>query len=81
MEYSGAGEKLIHEKNQKQKISWHCPFKFEVYYNRIYTIVCHLLLLFNTYFQQHLEWMQLVLRLRIAHLWKKQIDILTQKIG
>jgi hypothetical protein len=26
MEYSGAG-KLIHEKNQKQKISWHCPFK------------------------------------------------------
>ncbi len=27
MEYSGAGGKLIHEKNQKQKISWHCPFK------------------------------------------------------
>ncbi len=27
MEYSGVGEKLIHEKNQKQKISWHCPFK------------------------------------------------------
>jgi hypothetical protein len=27
MGYSGAGEKLIHEKNQKQKISWHCPFK------------------------------------------------------
>jgi hypothetical protein len=27
MEYSGAGVKLIHEKNQKQKISWHCPFK------------------------------------------------------
>ncbi len=27
MEYSGAGEKLINEKNQKQKISWHCPFK------------------------------------------------------
>jgi hypothetical protein len=25
--YSGAGGKLIHEKNQKQKISWHCPFK------------------------------------------------------
>ncbi len=24
--YSGAGGKLIHEKNQKQKISWHCPF-------------------------------------------------------
>ncbi len=27
MEYSGAGGKLMHEKNQKQKISWHCPFK------------------------------------------------------
>jgi hypothetical protein len=27
MEYSGAGWKLIHEKNQKQKISCHCPFK------------------------------------------------------
>ncbi len=27
MEYSGAGGKLIHKKNQKQKISWHCPFK------------------------------------------------------
>ncbi len=27
MEYSGAGGKLIHEKNQKQKVSWHCPFK------------------------------------------------------
>ncbi len=27
MGYSGAGGKLIHEKNQLQKISWHCPFK------------------------------------------------------
>ncbi len=27
MVYSGAWGKLIHEKNQKQKISWHCPFK------------------------------------------------------
>jgi len=26
MGYSGAGGKLIREKNQKQKISWHCPF-------------------------------------------------------
>ncbi len=26
MEYSGAGGKLIHQKNKKQKISWHCPF-------------------------------------------------------
>ncbi len=27
MWYSGAGGKLIHEKNRKQKISWHCPLK------------------------------------------------------
>ncbi len=27
MVFSGAGEKLIHEKNQKSKISWHCPCK------------------------------------------------------
>jgi hypothetical protein len=26
MGYSGVGGKLIHEKNPKQKISWHCPF-------------------------------------------------------
>ncbi len=26
MEYSGAGGKLIIEKNQKQKILWYCPF-------------------------------------------------------
>ncbi len=26
MEYSGAGGELIREKNQKQKISWRCPF-------------------------------------------------------
>ncbi len=26
MAYSGAWGKLIHEKNQKSKISWHCPF-------------------------------------------------------
>ncbi len=28
MGYSGVGGKLIHKKNQKQKISWHCPFKY-----------------------------------------------------
>jgi hypothetical protein len=27
MVYSDAWGKLIHEKNQKSKISWHCPFK------------------------------------------------------
>ena len=29
MGYSEAGGKLIDEKNQKQKISWHCPFKLK----------------------------------------------------
>ncbi len=33
MEYSGAGGKLIHEKNQKQKISWHCPFELIIFTN------------------------------------------------
>ncbi len=28
MVYSGAWGKLMHEQNQKQKISWHCPFKW-----------------------------------------------------
>ncbi len=23
----GGGGEMIHEKNQKQRISWHCPFK------------------------------------------------------
>ncbi len=27
MGYSWAGGKMMHEKNQKQKILWHCPFK------------------------------------------------------
>ncbi len=33
MGYSGAGGKLIYEKNQKQKISLHCPFKAAVSQN------------------------------------------------
>ncbi len=33
MEYSGAGGKLIHEKNPKQKISWHCPFNMVLLHN------------------------------------------------
>ncbi len=33
MEYSGAGGKLVHEKNQKQKISWHYPFKSTCHWN------------------------------------------------
>ncbi len=31
MGYFGAGRKLIHEKNQKQKISWHYPFILMVF--------------------------------------------------
>jgi hypothetical protein len=41
MEYSGAGGKLIHEKNQKQKISWHCPFKrFQIQAGELYVRIC-----------------------------------------
>ncbi len=36
MGYSGAGGKLIHEKNQKQKISWHCPFNSNSQYPSVY---------------------------------------------
>ncbi len=39
MDYSGAGGKLIHQKNQKQKISWHCPFKF--LQNMVYNTTQH----------------------------------------
>jgi hypothetical protein len=38
MEYSGAGGKLIHEKNQKQKISWHYPFKGQYKLNGAFII-------------------------------------------
>ncbi len=38
MEYSGAGGKLNHEKNQKQKISWHCPFNAAKYGGFIYIL-------------------------------------------
>ncbi len=34
MGYSGAGGKLIDEKNQKRKISWHCPFKLSSLWER-----------------------------------------------
>ncbi len=50
LEYSGAGGKLIHEKNQKQKISWHCPFKVQLEYLQYmsdltisdYSLICNL---------------------------------------
>ncbi len=33
-EYSGAWGKLIYEKNQKSKISWHCPFNlYQIIYS------------------------------------------------
>ncbi len=35
MGYSGAGGKLIDEKNQKQKILWHCPFKDAICIQRL----------------------------------------------
>jgi hypothetical protein len=41
MEYFGAGGKLIHEKNQKQKISWHCPFNMALCIV-LYALLCTL---------------------------------------
>ncbi len=40
MEYLRAWGKLIHEKKQKQKISWHCPFKEKniSYYEAVQTV-------------------------------------------
>ncbi len=32
--YSGAWGKLINEKNQKSKISWHCPFNLDIIHGR-----------------------------------------------
>ncbi len=32
MLFSGAWRKMIHERKLKQKVSWHCPFKYNIYY-------------------------------------------------
>ncbi len=40
MGYSGAGGKLIHEKNHKQKISWHCPFNNTTFQNAWKMCIC-----------------------------------------
>jgi hypothetical protein len=37
MGYSEAGGETIHEKNQKQKNSWHCPFKLYYYVQNVFT--------------------------------------------
>ncbi len=36
MRYSGAWGKLIHEKNLKSKILWHCPFKLPFAWTTLY---------------------------------------------
>ncbi len=43
MVLSGAWGKLIHEKNQKQKISWHCPFNniYKDLKNRVLRAAAH----------------------------------------
>ncbi len=52
MVYSRAWGKLIHEKNQKQKISWHCPFNevllllfFYIFYKIVIISNIHLMIL------------------------------------
>ncbi len=49
MGYSGAGGKLIHEKNQKQKISWHCPFKGTQDWEFFWLRFCNLRYFFVSY--------------------------------
>ncbi len=36
--YSGAWGKLIHEKNMKSTISWHCPFKLPFACTKLYKV-------------------------------------------
>ncbi len=53
MGYSGAGVKLINEKNQEQKISWHCPFKEGVtrdFQQFLFMNQCPLGPFYNTYY-------------------------------
>jgi hypothetical protein len=38
MGYSEAWGKLIHEKNLKSKISWHCPFKLPFAHTKLYIV-------------------------------------------
>jgi hypothetical protein len=45
MGYSGAGEKLIHEKKPEAKISLHCPFKQNLIYDKT---LCSCLVIFLT---------------------------------
>ncbi len=46
--YSGAWGKLIHEKKQKSKISWHCPFKGLKFFNP-YSILGNFSLKFQSF--------------------------------
>ncbi len=65
-EYSGAGGKLIHEKNQKQKISWHCPFNkmWKKFYLKIVFFIAsvvdtadkHSLVNISANFRKNLKW-------------------------
>jgi hypothetical protein len=55
--YSGAWGKLIHEKNLKSKISWHCPFKLSFAYTELYKVKtadtrCHSFFFFFFYLPQ-----------------------------
>jgi hypothetical protein len=51
MVYSGAWGKLIHEKNQKSKISWRCPFKAAILKTRTPppSHICQLLTKFSNH--------------------------------
>ncbi len=58
MGYSGAGGKLIDEKTQKRKISWHCPFNAilrNLDVNKNFLSIHHIIVLCRN----HLRWHQI----------------------
>ncbi len=65
--YSRAGGKLIHEKNQKQYISWHCPFN------------CLFLVVSNSYFIFFSRSRQVFPATFTLNSWLFQIMIFTMK--
>ncbi len=78
MEYSGAWGKLIHEENQKQKISWHCPlgrvqvqnvetYAFTLLHNTVNKSVLSVLLCVVT---MHMNWPK---KMNVV-LWPKEVN-------
>jgi hypothetical protein len=74
MGYSEAGGKLIDEKNQKRKISWHCPFKLRTLYNIPHTNNV------STWFGHPLKWQVQIRVVTYTSLWYSLHDCIIIKI-